>query len=464
MPGGIARLVAVTRATLTEERLRGRRPSRDREELAFLPAVLEVVESPPSPLGRGLLWVVVGMLTLALVWAYIGQMDVVAVAHGKIVTTGRSKVVQPSETGVVRAIHVADGQVVKAGDILIELDLASAAADRERSRADLAIAQVESARLRAMLAERPERAFVAPPGVDPVTVETQQALMVSQVGEQRARLAALEHDVARKRADEAATRANIVKLERTLPLVRERADARMQLADRGNFSRLSALEQRQTAIEQEQDLVALRHRREEIASNIGSLIRQREQIDAEFRKNILLQLSEVEKRIVSITQDLLRAEQRSGLQTLTAPIDGVVQQLAVYTIGGVVTPAQQLLVVAPQNDALEVEAMVLNRDIGFIEAGQDVTIKLETFLFTKYGTIDGTVNFVSHDAVTDEKVGLVYPARITLNRTVIDIGGRRTPLGAGMAVTVEIKTDSRRMIEYLLSPMLRYQQESLRER
>jgi hemolysin D len=141
-----------------------------------------------------------------------------------------------------------------------------------------------------------------------------------------------------------------------------------------------------------------------------------------------------------------------------------VQQLAIHTVGGVVTPAQQLLVVVPRDGMLEVEAMVLNRDIGFIEPGQDARIKLETFLFTKYGTLPGSVLSISRDAVPDQSGNLVYPARIALARTAIDIDGHSTSLGAGMAVTVEIKTDSRRLIEYLLSPILRYRHETLHER
>jgi hemolysin D len=151
-------------------------------------------------------------------------------------------------------------------------------------------------------------------------------------------------------------------------------------------------------------------------------------------------------------------------RVLLAPIDGVVQQLAVHTVGGVVTPAQPLVVIAPKDDPLEIEAVVLNRDIGFVEPGQDAEIKLEAFLFTKYGIIPGKVISVSRDAVQDEKQGLVYPARIALERATVDVNGRPMALGAGMAVTVEIKTESRKLIEYLLSPILRYRSESLRER
>ena len=150
--------------------------------------------------------------------------------------------------------------------------------------------------------------------------------------------------------------------------------------------------------------------------------------------------------------------------TLTAPVDGVVQQLAIHTIGGVVTPAQALLALVPRENALEVEAVLENKDIGFVYAGQDATVKLETFLFTRYGTIPGKVRVVSNDAANDEKRGLIYPVRVQLARTTMQIENKTVNLSPGMAATVEIKTGTRRVIEYFLSPLLQYANESLRER
>jgi hemolysin D len=458
------RAISVAKAAWLEESHRPRSKRHSGDELEFLPAALEVMETPASPAGRAIAWSIMAFFVGGLAWASVGTIDVVAVAPGKVVPTGRSKVVQPMETGIVKAIHVEDGQAVKAGDVLVELDPTSTAADRERLTAELMTARVEVTRLRAALTDKPEQAFEPPAGADALLVRTSRALLVSQVEEYRAKLAGLEQEVARKRADRAGLEANVVRIERTLPLAREQARARTELAERGYYSRLAALDAQQKAIEQEQGLQALRHSREENAASIASLERQRAQAAAEYQKNVLLQLADAERRIAATSQDLLKAEQRHDLQTIAAPIDGVVQQLAIHTVGGVVTPAQPLLVIVPRDGVLEVEAMILNRDIGFIEPGQDAKIKLETFLFTKYGTLPGSVLSISRDAVQEQGGSLVYPARIALARTAIDIDGRSAALGAGMAVTVEIKTDSRRLIEYLLSPILRYRQESLHER
>jgi hemolysin D len=180
---------------------------------------------------------------------------------------------------------------------------------------------------------------------------------------------------------------------------------------------------------------------------------------------------------------VVKATERSKLQRLTAPVDGTVQQLAVHTVGGVVTPAQPLLEVVPRGSKLEIEAVVANKDVGFVHAGQEAEIKVDTFNFTKYGMLHGHVQSVSADAVqrdrnpsatqsaTDQKStddgkagDLAYTARVTLDQTQMDVDGAAVNLSPGMAVTVEIKTGSRRIISYLLSPLLRFKQESLRER
>ena len=151
-------------------------------------------------------------------------------------------------------------------------------------------------------------------------------------------------------------------------------------------------------------------------------------------------------------------------QTLTAPIDGVVQQLSVHTIGGVVTPAQQLMVIAPKEGQLEIEAWIENKDIGFVKEGQAAEIKVEAFPFTKYGVIDGKLLHVSHDAVPLDKVGYVYSARVDMEQTSIDVGDKQIRLSPGMNVAVEVRTGQRRVIEYFLSPILRGFKETARER
>jgi len=462
---GLRHAGMVTRAALRQEAERPAAPKRNRDEIDFLPAALEVLERPASPTARYTMWTLTALLAIGVAWSFIGQLDVVAVADGRTIPSGKTKVIQPLESGVVRAIHVRDGQSVKTGDVLIELDPTASGADMRRLIAELVAARADSARLdAAVFLNEPLKHFKLPVGTPQGMADLQRALLVSQTDEQQARLASLEAEKERRGAELHSVEVAIAKLEQTVPLLRQRSNARTELADKGFGSRLTALELQQQLVEMEHELKALRFRREESIAGLLALERQRSQTKSEYLKDVLAQRNEAERRVAGLEEEVLNAQQRHGLQTLAAPLDGMVQQLAVNTVGGVVTPAQALMAVVPAGDTLEVEAMVQNRDIGFIQPGQDVQVKMETFLFTKYGTIPGKVTSVSRDAVADEKRGLIYPARIALERTWVDIGGRRMDLGAGMALTAEIKTDRRRMIDYVLSPILRHKDESLRER
>jgi hemolysin D len=466
------------------------RPARARrgEELAFLPAALEIVETPPSPIGRTIGATIVLLFCAALVWAWWGTIDIVASATGKIVPSGRTKVIQPLETGVVRSIPVQDGQAVKAGDVLIELDPTVNAAERDHLHNDLLAEQLNIARLRAALASDGDNRvadFTPPAGADPVLISTQRQLLLSQVNEHRAKIAALARQQTQKEAEQATTAATIHKLETMIPAIQQRVDIRKTLMDKGLGSKITYFEVLQLLVEQQGELSVQKSHLHEVEAAVAAIQETSGQAVAEYRHTLSDELAKAEQKANGLTQDLIKAEQKTRLQRLTAPVDGVVQQLAIHTVGGVVTPAQSLLVVVPSDSRLEIEAMVSNRDIGFVHPGQQAEIKIDTFNFTRYGLLHGQVLSVSQDAVVrdrqqdrsdDRELGtqndtsepkgqeLNYSARISLDRTQMQIDDRMVNLSPGMAVTVEIKTGSRTMLSYLLSPLLRYRQETLRER
>jgi hemolysin D len=463
------------------------RPAQPRrgQELAFLPAALEIVETPPSPIGRAIGAAIILLFCAALAWACWGSIDIVASATGKILPSGRTKMVQPFETGVVRSIRVQDGQAVRAGEVLIELDPTVNAAERDHLHNDLVAEQLNIARLRAALAggDDPVAAFTPPADADPELVDTQRQLLLNQVTEHRAKIAALARQQAQKEAEQATTLATIHKLDAIIPVIQSRVDIRKTLVEKELGSKLSYFEVVQLLVEQQEEFNVQNSHLRETEAAIAAIRETRGQAVAEYRHTLSDDLAKAEQKANGLAQDLIKAEQRTRLQRLTAPVDGVVQQLAVHTVGGVVTPAEPLLMVVPSDSRLEIEAMVSNRDIGFVHAGQDAEIKVDTFNFTRYGLLHGKVLSISQDAVirdrqpdrsgapatgneTSEPKGqeLNYSARISLDRTEMQIDDRRVNLSPGMAVTVEIKTGSRKILDYLLSPLLRYRQETLRER
>jgi hemolysin D len=468
--------------------LETRGAARARRDLAaFLPAALEIVETPPPPLAGAIGGTIIALFCVALVWAYFGKIDIVASATGKIVASGRSKVIQPFETSVVRAIHVSDGQLVKAGEPLVELDPTLNNAEASRLRSDLLSAQLDMARLKAALVGEgdPMAAFVPPAGATPAQIAAQRQFLQDQVAEHNAKLAALDSQKVQKEAELATIGATVDKLNAVLPVLQERVNVRQILYEHATGSKVNYLEIYQNLVETQHDLQVQKNRQQEARAAVAATIDARAQAAAEYRRGLAADFVEAQRKAGELANDLVKAEERSRLQLLTSPVDGAVQQLAIHTVGGVVTPGQSLLVVAPSESHLEVEAMISNRDIGFVHPGQDVEIKVDTFNFTRYGLIHGHVTSVSQDSIardlppdkagngaagaaaaTSEPKGqeLVYAAKITLDKTEMQVDDRRVELSPGMAVTAEIKTGSQAVLSYLLSPLLRYKQESLRER
>ncbi|HEX5361539.1 MAG TPA: HlyD family type I secretion periplasmic adaptor subunit [Fluviicoccus sp.] len=438
-----------------------------RHEAQFLPAALALQETPVSPAPRVAIWLIMAFTVIAILWANFGHIDIVAVAQGKIVPSDRTKIIQSFEPSTVKTIHVRDGQRVKAGEVLIELDGTSIEADRNRIINELNSARLDAARARAMIeaVEDDRKPILSrPEGVsDQAWLESLQ-LLEGHFREYRARMSLLDADIAQKQAAEASTLAQVRKLEASLPIVQQRAKNFRKLSEADNVPADLFLQREQARLDMEGDLTANRSRLKEIAAALTAAREQKTALMAEIRRTHLDALDEATRKTAAYEQERVKADSRNSLMQLTAPVDGTVQQLAVHTVGGVVTEAQALMAIVPDEDALEVEAMVDNQDIGFIREGQDAEIKVQTFPYTKYGLIHGTVTSVSGDAINDEKKGLVYSARVRMAKRTMQVDGRTVNLTPGMAVTVEMKTGQRRLIEFFLNPLLQVRHESLRER
>lgn len=440
---------------------------RTSDELAFLPAHLELIETPVSPLPRWTMRVLMALITTAIVWACVGQLEIVAVAPGKVVVGSRSKVIQPAETAVVRRIHVRDGQVVKKGQLLIELDSTATGADVTRTSEALLTARLAELRLAAFdqAIRTGSRPTLAGDNAIPAErIKREQALAQSQFAALQARRQGIAAAIAQRRAELQTAQGLIRPLEETARIAKTRAADYATLVEGKYVGRHDYLLREQERIAAERDLAAQRSRLVEIQSSLGEAQEQLQVMITETHRQTLDELRQARDQVQQYTPELAKAGSRNQLMQLRAPVDGAVQQLAVHTQGGVVTPAQALMVVVPSEEALEVEAMVQNKDIGFIQPGQPVTVKIESFPYTRYGYLHGRVASVSHDAAQDEKMGLVFPARVRLDAAVLNIDGTSVRMTPGMALSVEIKTGRRRLIDYVLSPLRIKGEEALRER
>lgn len=426
---------------------------------------------------------------IAIGWAIVGHVDIIATASGKIVPTGRTKTIQPLETGIVSAIHVQDGDRVAAGQVLIELDRTVTQAERKHVAQDLVASQLDVARLVALrdgFSGTIPTDLTPPAGAMETDIARARSSMKAQASEQLAKLASINRQIEQKAAEFQSTTATIAKIDASLPLVEESATIRRKAMEIQYGNHIAYLEAQTKLVEQRNERMVQQRKLVEVEAARQALEQQVEQTKAGYERQVLSDLSDAQKKVDELGQDLIKAERKSSEQILRSPIDGTVQQLALHTVGGVVTPAQQLMVVVPADSKLEAEAMISNRDIGFVSAGQPAEVKIDTFNFTRYGLLHGNVVSVSQDAIVRdkpaEKAGasktggalsnssepegqeLLYSARISLDATQMQVEDKLVNLAPGMAVTVEIKTGTRRIIEYLMSPVLRYRHESLRER
>lgn len=457
-----------------------------RADREFLPAALEILETPLSPVRMAFLWFICLATAGALAWSYFGKLDIHAVAQGRVQPIGRSKVVQPFEPGKIVKVLVENGSHVEAGDVLLELDPTETVADRDANRREHAAMLAEAVRRRTAVAwaqnveaDRPTMDF--PPDIDGALRQREELTLGAELDRLEKSVAALEA----QREETAATierlSSTIESRARVVQLSRERVDMREKMQESGSGSRAQVVEALQAY---EKEVTQLTYEQGQLLEAEASIKTLEARVGGERSQFVAEQaekLADAERRADQLAQQIVKAEKKSERTTLRAPISGTVQQLAVTTFGQVVTTGQSLMTLVPDEGGIEIEAMILNQDIGFVEPGQRTVVKVDAFPFTRYGTLTGRVVKVSRDGVDETEAGkladaqslaersragsgspanssararsLVFPASIRLDNDAMLIDGRKTSLRPGMAVTVEIRTGERRAIDYLLSPL-----------
>lgn len=416
-------------------------------EAEFLPAALAIQEKPISPTLRLIAWVLLLFALFAFLWALLGRMDIIVHAEGKVVLTERTKSIASVETARLTELYVSDGQTVKAGDLLFKLDTRIAEADHEKAQneweqAVLIIARNE-ALLEALDSGRAPRlkSRAAINEAELTTVEeddwqTAQLHVMAQYQNINAQLRALDDGLRMQ--------------NRMLPIAKEQERRYRTLAQSRDVAQDAWQEKVQAVFS--------------IEAKVADTQNQRSVLMTQTRQEAIGEIAQARRSADIFMQETVRAAASSSLLSVTSPVDGTVQQLQIHTIGGVVPAAQPLMQIVPSQGPVEVEAFMENKDIGFIHEGQTVAIKVQTFEFTKYGTVPARVLSISRDAIQEEKRGLLYVVRIALEKDTLRVNGREVPITPGMVVTADIKTGNRRVIDYVLGPLLQYSDESFKER
>jgi hemolysin D len=431
-------------------------------EHEFLPPALEIEETPPSPTRRILIWVIFAITVIAFLWSYFGEVDEVAVTRGKIIPDGKVKVIQPMETGVIRAIHVVEGQRVKEGQMLIEMDPTIKQADVESAVKSYSIHLTDKHRL---LEELHGRIAPLPAAIEKQVSPELMAIQGKFKDVRKAEYSAKEYAaravVEQKRQALQSAVAILEKYRKTRDIVREQAQAYESAYKEDYISKMEHLEKQKELFTFEQEHEAQKNAVQQAREGLREAQQTLMALKREREKTIIGDILEREKNISALEGEMIKARKRYELERLASPVNGTVHGLQSYTVGGVVTPAQPLVTVVPEGTPLIIEAMAENKDIGFIKEGQEAEIKLDTFPFQKYGTIKGVVTSVSPDAFEDEKKGPIYKVKVAMEKKSVLVDGRLVALAPGMAASVEVKTGRRKIIEFFLSPIIKYATESL---
>ena len=419
----------------------------------FQPLLAEIEEDPGSPLGPVTFWIVVAVFSFFVGWALLGQVDVVVSARGKVIPLGQVKLIQPLTGGVVGQILVKEGDFVHKGQALVEIDPSTTAPQLESSQKTLAHVQLEQARLQAATGQSQ---FNQGAGSDSGTQARLYAASVASLQKQlRAKekaFAALGQQIQAKQVEAHQTQETLV--------INQTKEARLKavvdIIARDDYEKV------QTEILTNQNkLKSLSHELEQLRFQQQQTQDEMAYLQENFESTSLNELSDKEKQITQLKANIQETAFKNTRQTLVAPVDGYVNELFVHTVGGVVTSAQKILSIVPAKAPLRVQALVLNKDIGFIKVGMPVAIKVDTYDFQKYGTLQGQVTQIDKDSKDDPKQGPVYTVQVLPQQQDLMVDGHWRHLSTGLSVTAEVKTGKRRIIEFFIYPLIKHLDEGM---
>jgi hemolysin D len=476
---------------------RPQRRKAQRSDQEFLAPALEILEAPPSPIRLGLLTAICLLVVVALAWTYFGRVDIIASAEGKIEPSGKVKVLQPLQPGKVAQIAVQNGDHVVAGQVLVQLDERDTQAQVDDLQGELdatrgeivrrqtAISLVELLKPGDLLSSPFEIAW--PVDIPAAVRAREQTVLDKDLGDLNSQLSSISAQVTQKRGDAQTLGSTVAAQQSLVDTLQDLASMRETLFKEDTGSKADWLDALETLKQQQVTLATDISQQQDSAAGVTVLQTDAAKAVTGFLSDYGQKLEDAEKQADDLTSRLQQAQTSLDEMTLRSPTSGTVQASTVTTLGQVVTAGEELLRVVPDDTALEIEAYLPNDETGFVQVGQTADVKVAAFPYTQYGTVLGTVTRIGKDALsateatqaaddgarpisdpatgsTDPTSSLVFPVTVQLARQSIDVDGKREPLTPGMSVTVEVNTGSRRILEYLFSPIVDIGSTAMRER
>jgi adhesin transport system membrane fusion protein len=403
-------------------------------------------------------------LLLFLLWASFAQVDEITRGQGRVIPSSKVQVVQSSEPASIRDILVRSGQRVLKGQLLVRLD------DTE-STSQLGQIEAENRSLGARAARLSREGGIGgdcPPNSDgSVPVECQQEAALQSVRESalRSKMSAMSSAVEQRRRDYAEAQATVAGLRSSLQLAQSQVNMLAPLAAKSIVPQTELLSAQREAADLQGRLAAAQQAVSRTAASISEAQAQASEASLQFRQEALNERSQLAAKMAVNQESLRGAAGRVERTEIRSPVEGIVNDVQVTTIGGFVQAGQKIMQVVPIGEKLLIEARVTPKDIAFIKVNDRANVKVTAYDFSIYGGLAGKVVQVSADSIYDETNKEAYFSVIVeTDRSYLLAGGKRLPITPGMICDVEIITGSKSVLTYLLKPMLKARSEALRER
>lgn len=443
---------------------------RDKVDYEFLPAHLEIIETPISPAPRYIASFIMLFLGIALLISTIFQVEIVAVSPGQLTLNGRSKIIQPIETSKVNRVYVKDGEFVRKGQLLISLSTIGAESELAKNESSLTQARLEEQRLQFLLQaiehnELPDFSLIYNSKLSSLyELERSAKLLEEQFITWKIAREQQRTLIKQKVAEREAINSQIVKLKNKKEIVSTKLIDMRKLFSKKAISKHALLDQEEQFIEINNELAVQMNRFHQSEASVKHSEEEYLLLFQTFHRDTLSKLNQTKETIDILSHELAKSKERQNSLNIKSPVDGIVQEVATFTEGGVVTTAQTLMVIVPEGERLDVKAMISNKDIGFVHVGQPVVVKVEAFPYTRYGYLYGTVKNVSTEAINDKEKGIYFDCEITLKKSSITLDDKEVFLSSGMSVSAEIITGHRKVIDFILSPLRETLDKSFTER
>lgn len=411
----------------------------------------------------------IAMLSAALVaflaWAAVSQLDEVATASGQIAPSGAVQVVQHVDGGAIARIGVAEGERVKHGQLLVSLDRVETEAELKVAEARHWALAARVARLRAQAEERwEEAAFGEIPPEHADLVRDQKEILDSHRRAIANQEAVIRAQAAQLAADLQRVQEQIATVGKEIDILREVAGIRTELEKDKLVTKVLTLETQRTLVVQEGELKRLRAQQRALLANLAESRARLKTLSSDRRQAAHDEMGAASAELAQVTELLVKLKKRLARTDIVSPVNGIVQDLKYRTLGGVIPPGAVVVNVVPVEDQLQAEVRIAATDVGHVKVGQRVRVKVLTYDFLRYGTVEGEVASVSASSFVDEKSVPYFRGIVRLSRNHLGGGPGQHPVLPGMTVVCDIVTDRKTVLQYLARPVVVAFRQGLRER